>query len=165
MRHEGFAVVFADVAIGYKAGFAAQVAGELATVVVLDDDGVPGIFQDGGNGVPMQGNEPADLQLVGSDSLLGQLLTRFLDDARVDPQPIRVTSALAGPCSLGGSTEASMPWTLRIRFSIMARRFTVLVYSSLMSTPSSSCSSLETTWVWPGTPGTARGETPLSVIR
>ncbi len=39
-----------------------------------------------------------------------------------------------------------------------------LVYSSLMRTPFSSCSSLETTWVKPGMPGMARGETPLSVM-
>src|SRR5271155_683623 len=36
VRHKGFAIVFADVSIGHKAGFAAQVAGELATIVVLD---------------------------------------------------------------------------------------------------------------------------------
>ena len=40
VRHEGFAIVLADVAVGDEAGFAAQVAGELAAEVVLDDDGV-----------------------------------------------------------------------------------------------------------------------------
>src|SRR6266853_5578187 len=41
MRHEWFAIVFADVSVRYEAGFAAQVAGKLPAVVVLDDDGVP----------------------------------------------------------------------------------------------------------------------------
>ena len=82
----------------------------------------------------------------------------------VEPQPISVTSASAGPSSTGGGTAASMPCTLRMRFSIMARRLAWLVYSSLMSTPFSSCSSLETTCMKPGMPGIARGETPLSVI-
>ena len=40
VRHKGLAVVLADVAVGDEAGFAAQVAGELAAEVVLDDDGV-----------------------------------------------------------------------------------------------------------------------------
>ena len=40
VRHERLAVVLANVAVGDEAGFAAQVAGELAAVVVLDDDGV-----------------------------------------------------------------------------------------------------------------------------
>ena len=34
VRHKGFAIVFADVAIGHEAGFTAQVAGELAAEVV-----------------------------------------------------------------------------------------------------------------------------------
>src|SRR6266852_5158276 len=40
MRHEWFAVVFADVAVRDETGFTAQVAGELPAVVVFDDDGV-----------------------------------------------------------------------------------------------------------------------------
>src|SRR5579864_1314786 len=40
MRHEGFAVIFADVAVRDEAGFAAQIACELPAVVVFDDDGV-----------------------------------------------------------------------------------------------------------------------------
>ena len=38
--HKWLAVVLANVAVGNKAGFAAQIAGELAAEVVLDDDGV-----------------------------------------------------------------------------------------------------------------------------
>jgi hypothetical protein len=40
MGHERFSVVLANVAVGHKAGFAAQIACELAAVVVFDDDGV-----------------------------------------------------------------------------------------------------------------------------
>ena len=40
VRHERFAVVLADVAVRVEAGLAAEIAGELAAVVVLDDDDV-----------------------------------------------------------------------------------------------------------------------------
>ena len=65
MRHEGLPIVFADVSVGDKAGFAAQVAGKLAAEVVLDDDRVPGILQDVENRVAMQRHEPADLEMIG----------------------------------------------------------------------------------------------------
>src|SRR5580704_2977707 len=44
--HKGFTVVLADVPIGHETRFAAQVAGELATVVVFDNDGVARTLQD-----------------------------------------------------------------------------------------------------------------------
>src|SRR5215472_1775242 len=112
----------------------------------------------------MQRHEPADRELIGRDSLFVEDLTSFLDNSLVDPQPIKLTPASRGPNSAGGGTAASMPATLRIRFSIMARRLTGLVNSSLIKTPSSMCSSVATVWVCPRTPGTARGEIPLSVI-
>ena len=95
----------------------------------------------------MQRHQPANLQLVGSDSLFGDISRASWITPWVDPQPIRVTSAFAGPCNLGGGIVASIPCTLRMRFSIMARRLLGLVYSSLISMPSSSCSSLEATWM------------------
>ena len=67
--HEGFAIVFADVAVGDEAGFAAQVAGELAAEVVLDDDGVLRVAEDVDDGVAVERDEPADGQLVGGDAL------------------------------------------------------------------------------------------------
>src|SRR5580692_12224346 len=36
--HERFPIVFSDISVGHEAGFAAQVAGELAAVVILHDD-------------------------------------------------------------------------------------------------------------------------------
>jgi len=108
---------------------------------------VLGTLQDFDDGIAVQGNEPANLQLIRRDALVEQELACFLDDAVGDPQPMRVTSASRGPISSGGGTDFSMPVILRMRFSIMARRLVALVYSSLMRTPFSSCSSLETVWV------------------
>ncbi len=39
------------------------------------------LAEDVEDGVAVQRDEPADLQLVGGDALLGQLLARFADDA------------------------------------------------------------------------------------
>ena len=44
VRHERFAIVLPDVAVRQIASFAAQVAGELAAVVVFHDEGVPCVF-------------------------------------------------------------------------------------------------------------------------
>src|ERR1700745_1403945 len=79
MRHEGLAVVFANVAVRHKASFAAQVARTLPALVVLYDDGVPSIPQENQNRFPMQRHKPADLQLVGRDSLLVKDFAGFLD--------------------------------------------------------------------------------------
>jgi len=54
VRHERFAIVLANVAIRHIAGFAAQIACKLATVVVLDDDCVPRAFQNVENRFAMQ---------------------------------------------------------------------------------------------------------------
>ncbi len=40
VRQERLAVIFPNVTVRHKAGFAAQITGELAAVVVLDDDRV-----------------------------------------------------------------------------------------------------------------------------
>src|SRR5712691_2290055 len=79
VRHEGFAVVLADVAVGHEAGFAAEVARKLAAVIILHDDGVPRVFQNFENCIAMQGHQPADLQLIGGNSLLIENLAGFLD--------------------------------------------------------------------------------------
>src|SRR6266852_4242577 len=63
--HERLAIVFADVAVWHKAGFAAEITGKLPGVVVLDDDGVPRILQNLENRLAMQRHEPADLELIG----------------------------------------------------------------------------------------------------
>src|SRR5260370_10411197 len=68
--HEGFPIVLADAPVRHEAGFAAQVAGELAAVVVFHDDRVPRASEDVQNCVAVQRHEPADLELIGWNALL-----------------------------------------------------------------------------------------------
>src|SRR5690348_15015458 len=63
VRHEWFPIVLANVPVRHIAGFAAQVAGKLATVVILDDDCVPRASQNVENRLAVQRDEPADLEL------------------------------------------------------------------------------------------------------
>src|SRR6266566_3105086 len=79
VRHERFSIVLADVPVRRVAGFAAQVAGELAAVVVLHYDRVPRAFQNVDNRLAVQRDEPADLKLIGRDPLLTEDLAGFLD--------------------------------------------------------------------------------------
>src|SRR5258707_341406 len=79
VRHEGFAIVLANVPVRHKAGFAAQVTRKLATVIVFHDDGVPRVPQNFENGVAMQRHEPANLQLICRDSFLIENFTGFLN--------------------------------------------------------------------------------------
>src|SRR5215831_6733256 len=81
MRHERLAIVLTDVAVWYEAGFAAQIARELAAIVVLDDDGAAGARELLENRVAVQRDHPTDLQVVGDDALFGEQLNRLLDDA------------------------------------------------------------------------------------
>src|SRR5260370_3395287 len=82
VRHEGFAVVLANVAVWHKAGFASQVARKLAAVVVLHDDGLARVPQNLQNRIAMQRHDPADLQLIGRDSFLIEDLAGFFYYAR-----------------------------------------------------------------------------------
>src|SRR5262249_15489623 len=81
MRHEWFTVIFAYVAVGYKTGFAAQVARKLSTVIVLDDDRVVSVFQECKDGFTVKWYEPPNLKLIGGDALLAEELAGFLDDS------------------------------------------------------------------------------------
>lgn len=97
--HEWFPVVPLDVPGWHETGFAAQIAGELAAVVVLNTNRVPGIFEDVQNCVAVQRHEPADLELMGRNALLGEDLTGVFNSSitpLVEPQPINVTSASRG---------------------------------------------------------------------
>ena len=109
VRHERLAIVLADMAVGDEAGFAAQVAGKLAAVVVLDDDRVPGIFEDVDNRIAMQRHQPADLELIGGDALLRQDFAGLLDDAVGGAPADQRDIGVRGPFSTGGGTAASMP--------------------------------------------------------
>src|SRR5579864_2073809 len=81
MRHEWFTVVFSNVPIRHETGFAAQVAGKLAAVVVLHDDRVLRAFKDVEYRFTVQRHEPANLELIGRDALLPQDPTCLFDHA------------------------------------------------------------------------------------
>src|SRR5258708_24348771 len=81
VRHEWFPILLSYVSISHEAGFPSQVAGELAAVVVLHNDCVPRVFQNFENRVAMQRHEPADLELVGRNALLGEDFAGLLDHA------------------------------------------------------------------------------------
>ena len=99
LREEGLAVVLADVAVGDEAGFAAQVAGELAAEVVLDDDGVAGVAEDVEDGVAVERDEPADGEMVDGDALLAEEVAGFVDDA------VGGAPADEGDVGVGGAAE------------------------------------------------------------
>src|SRR5229473_2330158 len=77
--HEGFPIVLSDMPVRHEAGLAAQVAGKLAAVVVLDNNRMPRAFEDVENRVSVQRHEPANLELIGRNALLGEDLAGLLD--------------------------------------------------------------------------------------
>jgi len=79
--HKWFPIVLADVAVRHKTGLTAQVAGKLSAVIVLDDDGVASAFENVDNGVTVQRDQPANLQLIRRNTLFGENLTGFFDDS------------------------------------------------------------------------------------
>src|SRR5215472_10489263 len=81
VRHERLAIVFANMPIRHETGFAAEIAGKLPAVIVLDDDGVPRVFQKFNNRLPVQRYEPANLQLIGGDAFVIEDLAGLFDDA------------------------------------------------------------------------------------
>src|SRR5262252_8431411 len=70
MRHEWFAVVLANVAFGLKAGLRAQVAGELTTVIIFDNNDAFTSVELVQNCLGVQWNQPFDLQIVCDNVLL-----------------------------------------------------------------------------------------------
>src|SRR6266545_6575979 len=82
VRHERLAVVFANVAMGVEARLAAQVAGELAAVIVFDDDDLLALRKDAADLGGMKRDNPLDVKLIGHDAFFtGQLLDGFENDA------------------------------------------------------------------------------------
>src|SRR3989442_13357861 len=79
VRHEWLSVELADVSARDVAGFATQITGELAAVVVLYDDRVPCVFQNVKNRLAVQRHEPANLELVRRNALLAEDLAGLLD--------------------------------------------------------------------------------------
>src|ERR1041385_8190721 len=70
MRHERLAVVLANMAVRGEAGFRAQVAGELAAVIVLHDDHLLAAREDAHHFLGVKRNNPLDGQLVGHNAFL-----------------------------------------------------------------------------------------------
>src|SRR5580704_10211271 len=77
--HERFPIVLSDMPVRYEACLASQVAGELAAVVVFDDDGMPRALEDVENRVAVQRHEPANLELTRRNALFSQDLAGLLD--------------------------------------------------------------------------------------
>src|SRR6266849_1310683 len=95
--HERFPVILSDVPVRYEAGFAAQVTGELAAVVVLHNDRVPRALEDVENRLSVQWHEPADLELIGRNALLDKdlagLLNHSFRGAPTNQGDVRITRA------------------------------------------------------------------------
>ena len=82
MRHERFAVVLADVAVRVEAGLAPEVTGELAAVVVLDNDDLLAAREDAADLRGVERDDPFDVKLIGHDSFLaGEFLDGFANHA------------------------------------------------------------------------------------
>ena len=82
MRHEGFAIILADVAVGDDAGLGAQVTGKLAAVVVLDNDELLTLGNCRRDRFAMEWNHPFNLQMVRGDAFfVRQLLHRLANDS------------------------------------------------------------------------------------
>ena len=97
VRHEWFPIVLSYIPIRHKAGFAPQVTGELAAVVVLHNDRAARAFEDVENCVAVQRHEPANLELIGRNALLSKdlagLLNHSLGRSPADQSDIGVARA------------------------------------------------------------------------
>src|SRR5881394_4421423 len=81
MRHEGFAVVLADVTLRVEAGLASEISGELAAVGVLNNNDIL-LPKDPADLRGVEGNDPPDLKLVGHNAFFaGEFLDGFANYA------------------------------------------------------------------------------------
>ena len=72
--HKWFAIVLPDMAVCYKTGLTAQVAGKLSAVIVFDDDRMASLFENVEDHVAVQWHQPTNLQLIGGNTLFRQNL-------------------------------------------------------------------------------------------
>src|ERR1700687_595805 len=97
VRHERFPIVLSDIPVWHEAGFAAQVSGKLAAVVVLHNERVPSIFEDLQNFIAVERPEPAYLELIGGNALLSEDFAGLLDSAfggaPADQRDVRILRA------------------------------------------------------------------------
>ena len=68
VRHERLAVVLADVTVRGETGFAPEITGELATLIILDQDHVLAAPENGADLRRVQWHNPFDGELIGHDA-------------------------------------------------------------------------------------------------
>ena len=82
MRHERFAVVLADVTVRVEAGFAPEITGELAAMIVLDHDDILALRENALISAACSGTIHLICELIGHDSFFaGQFFHRFENHA------------------------------------------------------------------------------------
>src|SRR5262249_29775802 len=79
--HKRFPIVLSDVAVSHNACLTAQIAGKLSAVIVFNNDRAASIFENVDDGVAVYRHQPANLQLICRNTLIGQNLTGFFNDA------------------------------------------------------------------------------------
>jgi len=83
MRHERLAIVLANVTVRREAGFAPEITGELAALIILDQDHVFAAPENGADLRGVQGYNPFNGELIGHDAFFTrQFFHRFPDYAR-----------------------------------------------------------------------------------
>src|SRR5437016_1360885 len=83
MRHERLAIVLANVTVRREAGFAPEITGELAALIILDQDHVFAAPENGADLRGVQGYNPFNGELIGHDAFFTrQFFDRFPDYAR-----------------------------------------------------------------------------------
>src|SRR5437870_11678821 len=81
--HERLAVVLADVTVRRETGFAPEITGELAALIVLDQDHVLTAPENGADLRRVQWHNPFNGELIGHDAFFTrQFFHRFADYAR-----------------------------------------------------------------------------------
>src|SRR5882724_1170934 len=83
VRHKRFAVVLADVTLRSETGFAPEITGELAALIVLNYDDILTAPENGADLRRVQRHNPFDGELIGHDAFFArQFFHRFPDYAR-----------------------------------------------------------------------------------
>src|SRR5437763_15442275 len=83
MRHERLAIVLANVTVRREAGFAPEITGELAALIILAQDHVFAAPENGADLRGGQGYNPFNGEVIGHDAFFTrQVFHRFPDYAR-----------------------------------------------------------------------------------
>ena len=83
VRHKRLAVVLTDVTMGFETGFAPEITGELAALIVLNQDHILTVPENGADLCRVQRHNPFNGELIGHDAFFArQFFHRFPDYAR-----------------------------------------------------------------------------------